>query len=52
VVTPNIVSAKAPDDLRNNRLIGVIGGFMFMVIAMGLGAAAVQVIRVYFWKRK
>ena len=51
VVTPRIISVKSPDDIRNNELVGLIGGFMFAVIAMGLSGAAFAVFRVYFWKK-
>jgi hypothetical protein len=52
VVTPNIISVRSPDDLTNNRLVGLIGGIMFMVISFGLSGAAFAVFRVYLRGRK
>jgi hypothetical protein len=52
VVTPNLVSAKSPDDLLNNRLMGLIGGLTFTIIALGLGGAAFAVFRIYLRRRQ
>ena len=52
VITPNLLSAKSPDDLLNNRLLGLFGGIMFTAIAFGLGGTAFAVFRVYLRKRK
>jgi ABC-type multidrug transport system fused ATPase/permease subunit len=51
VVTPNLLSTKTPDDLLNNRLMGLFGGLMFTVIALGLGGTAFAVFRMYLRKR-
>jgi len=52
VITPNLLSAKSPDDLLNNRVMGLFGGILFTVIALGLGGTAFAVFRVYLRKRK
>ena len=51
IVTPNIISAKSPDDFLNNRLIGLIGGITFILIGLGLTGAAFAVFRVYLRRR-
>ena len=51
VLTPNIISAKSPEDIVNNRLIGVVGGLMFLVICLGVSGAAFAVFRVYLRRR-
>jgi hypothetical protein len=50
-VTPNLASAKSPDDLLNNRLAGVAAGISFLVIALGLGGAAFAIFRIYLRRR-
>lgn len=52
VITPNIISVRSPDDLTNNRLVGLIGGIMFMLISFGLSGAAFAVFRVYLRDRR
>jgi TIR domain-containing protein len=51
LVTPNLASAKSPDDLLNNRLTGFIGGLFFIVIALGLGGAAFAVFQIYLRRK-
>ena len=52
VITPNMISAKSPDDLLNNRVLGLIGGIMLAIIGLGLSGAAVAVFRAYLWRRE
>jgi hypothetical protein len=50
-VTPNLASAKSPDDILNNRLAGVAAGISFLVIALGLGGGALAIFRIYLRRR-
>lgn len=51
IITPNIMSAKSPDDLLNNRLIGVFGGILFILLGLALTGAAFAVFRKYLRRR-
>lgn len=50
-IAPNIMSAKSPDDLRNNRLIGIFGLVILAGIASGLSLAAFAVYRLYLRRK-
>lgn len=49
-VAPNIISVKSPDDIINNRLIGLVGGITFIFIGLLFSGTAVVVFRKYLWR--
>lgn len=51
LVTPNLASAKSPDDILNSRLMGFMGALFSLVIASGLGGAAFAVFRIYLRRK-